>query len=98
MTREPSTDHRSVLFLFALVAATGSQSTPLRAAGPTKPNIVYLLADDLGYGDVGGYNPASKIATPNMGRLAREGVRFTDAHSPSAVCTRTTATRPSRRG
>ena len=52
----------------------------LRAAEPTKPNVVYILADDLGYGDVGCYNPASKIPTPNMDRLAKEGVRFTDAH------------------
>jgi arylsulfatase A-like enzyme/predicted TIM-barrel fold metal-dependent hydrolase len=54
-----------------------------------KPNIVYLLADDLGYGDLGCYHSASKIATPNMDRLAKEGMRFTDAHSPSAVCTPT---------
>ncbi len=60
-----------------------------RAAEPTPPNIVYILADDLGYGDVGCYNPASKIPTPNMDRLAQDGVRFTDAHSPSAVCTPT---------
>ena len=45
------------------------------------------LADDLGIGDLGCYNPASKVPTPHMGRLAREGIRFTDAHSPSAVCT-----------
>ena len=51
------------------------------------PNIVIILADDLGYGDVGCYNPESKIATPNLDRLVREGLRFTDAHSPSAVCT-----------
>ncbi|HEY1066865.1 MAG TPA: arylsulfatase, partial [Pirellulales bacterium] len=50
---------------------------------------VYILADDLGYGDVGCYNAESKIATPNIDRLAREGARFTDAHSPSAVCTPT---------
>ena len=62
---------------------------PVRAAEPTKPNIVYILADDLGYGDVGCYNPTSKIPTPNMDRLAKEGVRFTDAHSPSSVCTPT---------
>ncbi len=54
-----------------------------------KPNIVYILADDLGYGDVGCYNPASKIPTPNLDRLAKEGMQFTDAHSPSAVCTPT---------
>ncbi|MBA4064407.1 MAG: arylsulfatase [Isosphaera sp.] len=60
---------------------------PAVAAG--KPNVVYILADDLGYGDIGCYNPASKIPTPNLDRLAGEGVRFTDAHSPSAVCTPT---------
>ncbi|MHC4676672.1 MAG: sulfatase family protein, partial [Planctomycetota bacterium] len=53
------------------------------------PNIIFIMADDMGYGDVGCYNPASKIPTPNMDRLAEEGVRFTDAHSPSAVCTPT---------
>ena len=54
-----------------------------------KPNIVYILADDLGYGDVGCYNPDSKIPTPNIDTLAKAGRRFTDAHSPSAVCTPT---------
>ena len=53
------------------------------------PNIIYVLADDLGYGDVGAYNPDSKIATPNIDKLARQGMRFTDAHSPSSVCTPT---------
>jgi len=59
------------------------------SAADTKPNIVFILADDLGYGDIGCYNPASKIPTPNIDRLAKDGVRFTDAHSPSAVCTPT---------
>jgi len=54
-----------------------------------KPNVVYILADDLGYGDPGCYNPKSKIPTPHIDRLAKEGMRFTDAHSPSAVCTPT---------
>ena len=58
-----------------------------REASP--PNIVIILADDLGIGDLGCYNPASKVPTPHMDRLAREGIRFTDAHSPSAVCTPT---------
>jgi arylsulfatase A-like enzyme len=61
----------------------------VHAAEPAKPNVVYILADDLGYGDPGCYNPQSKIPTPNIDRLAKEGVRFTDAHSPSAVCTPT---------
>lgn len=56
------------------------------------PNIVLVLADDMGYGDVGSYNSGSRIPTPNMDRLAAEGVRFTDMHSPDAVCT------PSRYG
>ena len=53
------------------------------------PNIVYIMADDMGYGDVGCFNPDSRIPTPNMDKLAAEGIRFTDAHSPSAVCTPT---------
>lgn len=52
-----------------------------------KPNIVVILADDLGYGDVACFNPHSKIPTPNLDKLARQGMRFTDAHSPSTVCT-----------
>ncbi|MBC8243162.1 MAG: sulfatase-like hydrolase/transferase [Verrucomicrobia bacterium] len=54
-----------------------------------KPNIVIILADDLGYGDVACYNPESKVPTPNIDRLAKEGMRFTDAHAPSTVCTPT---------
>jgi len=53
------------------------------------PNIVFILADDLGYGDIACYNPTSKIPTANIDRLAAEGMRFTDAHSPSTVCTPT---------
>lgn len=53
----------------------------------TKPNIVLLYADDLGYGDLGCYNPLSKIPTPNLNRLASEGLRFTDGHSSSGICT-----------
>ena len=53
------------------------------------PNIVYMLIDDLGYGDVQYLNPEGRIPTPHMDRLAREGMIFTDAHSNSAVCTPT---------
>ncbi len=53
------------------------------------PNIVLILADDLGYGDPSCYNSESKITTPNIDQLATEGLRFTDAHSASAVCTPT---------
>ena len=53
------------------------------------PNIIFIMADDMGYGDVTCYNPESKIPTPNMDKLAKEGMLFTDAHTPSAVCTPT---------
>ena len=60
----------------------------ISAAEPSqKPNIVILYADDMGYGDLGIQNPDSKIPTPNLDRLAQEGMRFTDAHSSSGVCT-----------
>ena len=51
------------------------------------PNIIFVLADDLGYGDVGCYNDQSKVPTPNLDRLASEGICFTDAHAPATVCT-----------
>ncbi len=52
-----------------------------------KPNIIFIFADDMGYGDMGCNNPDSKIPTPNLDRLAKEGMRFTDAHAASSVCT-----------
>jgi len=53
-----------------------------------QPNIVFILADDLGYGDLGCFGAKEQqVRTPNLDRLAREGRRFTDAHSPSSVCT-----------
>ena len=52
----------------------------------SRPNIIYIMADDMGYGDAGCYG-AEKVPTPNMDRIASEGMRFTDAHSASAVCT-----------
>lgn len=59
---------------------------------PTRPNVVYLLADDMGYGDVGALNPGCRIPTPNLDRLSREGMIFTDAHAGSSLST------PSRYG
>jgi arylsulfatase A-like enzyme len=56
---------------------------------PDRPNIVYLLADDMGMGDLGCYNPESKIPTPAMDALASDGMMFTDAHTNSAVCSPT---------
>jgi len=60
-------------------------TTSLRAAD--KPNILILYADDLGFGDLGCYHGDSKIPTPNLDQLAAEGVRFTDGHSSSGICT-----------
>ena len=60
------------------------------AAAPDEPNIVYILADDMGYGDVQCLNPErGKIPTPNMDQVAAEGMTFTDAHTTSSVCTPT---------
>jgi arylsulfatase A len=65
--------------LFALICPQHAD------AGETKPNIVLMVADDLGYRDLGCYG-ATKIKTPRLDQLAAEGVRFTDAHSISSVC------------
>src|SRR2546421_10607035 len=60
------------------------------SAAAEQPNIVYILADDLGYGDVQVLNPLrGKIKTPHVDRLATQGMTFTDAHSGSSVCTPT---------
>lgn len=68
------------LLLAALAAAS------LQAA--EKPNIVFILADDIGYGDLGCYK-ATMVKTPNLDKLASQGCRFTDAHSPASTCTPT---------
>lgn len=62
-------------------------SPRLRAAAPPRPNILYLLADDMGVGDVSALNPRCAWRTPNIDQLAREGRTFTDAHSSAGVCT-----------
>ena len=73
----------SLIFCYLLLTANSVYSQP------EKPNIIYILADDLGIGDVSIYNKSSKIQTKNIDALAGEGMRFTDAHSGSAVCTPT---------
>ena len=60
-----------------------------KEADTRHPNIIYILADDLGYGDLSCLNDSSKIHTPNLDKLAEQGITFTDAHSNSAVCTPT---------
>lgn len=70
-----------LLFLFAACGQTDAPSS--------QPNIIYILADDLGYGDLSFLNSKSKIQTPHLDQLAANGLHFTDAHSGSAVCTPT---------
>lgn len=71
-------------------AALGLLAPGARSAETVRPNVVYILCDDLGTGDVRALNPGrGKIATPHIDRLAREGMTFTDAHSGSSVCTPT---------
>ena len=76
---------RAAVPLLAATALAIQLASAAEAAG-TKPNIVIILADDLGFGDTGCYG-ATRIPTPNVDRLAREGLRFRDAHSTSATCT-----------
>ena len=73
---------KSALFTALLFVHTEA----LHAASAATPNILFILADDLGYGDVGANNPHSKIATPNLDTLAAGGMRFTDAHAGGSVC------------
>lgn len=64
-------------------------ASSLVVAAAEKPNIVYVLFDDMGYGEPTCYRAESKLKTPNIDRMATEGMRFTDAHSAAAVCTPT---------
>jgi arylsulfatase A len=86
--------HRNVLHGLAPLALIGISllfcpNTAQAAEKPQVPNIVLVLADDLGYGDPHCYNKDSKAPTPNLDRLATQSMRFTDAHTPCAVCTPT---------
>lgn len=75
------------LLMIGLMLMPGCSST--KTASADRPNILIILVDDVGYGDIACYNSTSKIATPNIDALAAQGMRFTDAHSPATVCTPT---------
>ena len=77
------------VLLAALIFQCVPVSLAVAAPDMKNTNIVYILADDLGIGDVRAFNPNSRIRTPNLDQLASEGMRFTDAHSGSSVCTPT---------
>jgi arylsulfatase A-like enzyme len=80
----------AIFCLACLVLATcPGPAAGSAGAAPPPPNVVLILADDLGYGDVSCFNPASRIQTDHVDALARHGMRFTDAHSGSSVCTPT---------
>ena len=82
--------YQSIVLLGVLACSSPNPTAPPPAAAD-RPNIVYIFADDLGYGDLGCFG-ATDIATPNIDRLAAEGIKFTDFYSASAVCS------PSRAG
>src|SRR5881296_2563436 len=78
----------SCLFSLAGVCrspAAGRPANPFEPREKLKPNIIFILADDLGYGDLGCYGQ-TRIKTPNIDRLAAEGIRFTDFYAGSTVC------------
>lgn len=82
-------EHSRRAFLRSFGAGSLAAGQAMAAPAKRPPNIVIILADDLGYGDVGCNNPESKIETPNIDRLAKEGLRFVDAHTPCGVCSPT---------
>ncbi len=80
----------------ALLSSLPQQAAAQKSAAGTQdqakakpPNIIFILADDLGFGDLACYNPSSKIQTPHLDQLARDGMQFLDAHSPATVCSPT---------
>jgi arylsulfatase A-like enzyme len=83
---------RSLAFAFGLMLVSAVTAPRALGAAPAAtgraraqlPNIVFILADDVGYGDIGVYG--GRVPTPNIDRLARDGIRFTDAHSPAPLC------------
>ncbi len=77
----------SLLYSIACSFLVAGLAHAAKKAENRPPNILILYADDLGFGDLQCYHPGSKIPTPNLDRLAAEGMRFTDGHSSSGICT-----------
>lgn len=75
-----------LLILNSCMSRLASQPRKVSASEKPLPNILFILADDMGYGDVQSFNSESKIPTPNINRLAAEGIKFTDAHAPGSWC------------
>jgi len=89
MMRQQPVTTVAALFVATVAGSTGNAASEGSHRRPQKPNVVFILCDDLGYGDVKCNNPDGKIGTPNVDRLAAAGMRFTDAHTTSSVCTPT---------
>ncbi|MCA9060160.1 MAG: arylsulfatase [Planctomycetaceae bacterium] len=83
----PANRPNVIVLLFALAVLLVTGQSELQAAEAQRPNLVFILADDMGWGDPACYG--GRIATPHIDRIAREGMRFIDAHTTSAVCTPT---------
>jgi arylsulfatase A len=73
------------LLMTILCAAAFSWLAASKTTAAEKPNIIVILADDVGYGSVGCYG-ATQVRTPNIDRIAQEGIRFTDANTPNSAC------------
>ena len=80
---------RRKMMKLGMIGAFSAGAPLFSQESKVRPNIIFILADDLGYGDLQCLNPESKIPTPHTSKMAREGIKFTDAHSGSAVCTPT---------
>jgi arylsulfatase A len=85
LTKEEFMKNYLLFIIFAFIVSGFSQDFN----DQKKPNIIYVLADDLGYGDISSFNENGKIKTPYIDKMASEGMKFTDAHTSSAVCTPT---------
>jgi arylsulfatase A len=77
------------LFSVALISHAEAESSRPPVVSQSKPNIIVILSDDVGWGDISCNQPSNKFKTPDVDQLAREGMRFTNAHAPHAVCTPT---------
>lgn len=86
MVHSGTTLARWRLNLSAVVCILWILGLPTSAASPRQPNVIVILVDDMGYGDPGCFNAASKIRTPHIDRMAAQGMRFTDAHAPGPLC------------
>ncbi|MGY8767391.1 MAG: sulfatase-like hydrolase/transferase, partial [Pirellulales bacterium] len=76
----------SLLLVLQVACLSLFAASRVSADTAAQPNIVVILVDDMGYGDPGCFNPKSKIPTPHIDSLARDGMRFTDAHAPGPLC------------